>query len=36
VVSDLGFIDAGTHVRVIAVGSMRVVVEPIPGEDTTS
>lgn len=29
VVSDLGFIDAGTRVRVIAVGSMRVIVAPM-------
>lgn len=31
VVSDLGFIEAGTPVRVIAVGSMRVVVAPKEG-----
>jgi membrane-bound ClpP family serine protease len=29
VVSDLGFIEPGTPVRVVAVGSMRVIVEPI-------
>jgi membrane-bound serine protease (ClpP class) len=32
VVSDLGFIDPGTPVRVISTGSMRVVVEPISGD----
>lgn len=36
VVSDLGFIESGTPVRVIAVGSMRVVVEPIPGKGSTA
>ncbi len=32
VVSDMGFIDPGTPVRVVEVGSMRVVVEPISGD----